>query len=320
MKQAAAEELTVVPNTQNSKWSTIGKRLKRDKWLYVLLAPGLLYFILFKYVPMWGIMLAFKNYQPFLGFFKSDWVGLDHFTMFFQNIEFGMLLRNTLVLSLYSLVFSFPAPILLALLLNEVRLSWYKRSIQTLVYVPHFISMVIVASLTYILLTTEGGTVNEFIFQLTGQKISFLTDPEWFRPLIIIQTIWKECGWGTVIFLAALAGVDVEQYEAAIMDGANRWKQTWHITLPSIRSTIVILLILRMGNIMDNGFEQIYLMMNALNREVAEVFDTYVYTVGITQGAFSYSTAVGLFKSVIGVTLVLGSNWLAKRFGESGLY
>ncbi|MNC17383.1 putative multiple-sugar transport system permease YteP [compost metagenome] len=288
--------------------------------MYLLITPGLLYFIIFKYVPLWGILLAFKNYQPFLGFFKSDWVGFDHFTMFFQNIEFTMLLRNTLVLSLYSLVFSFPAPILLALLLNEVRISWYKRSVQTLVYVPHFISMVIVASLTYILLTTEGGTLNEFIYGLTGEKISFLTDPEWFRPLIIIQTIWKECGWGTVIFLAALAGVDVEQYEAAIMDGANRWRQTWHITLPSIRSTIVILLILRMGSIMDNGFEQIYLMMNALNREVAEVFDTYVYTVGITQGAFSYSTAVGLFKSVIGVTLVLGTNWLAKKFGESGLY
>lgn len=320
MKQAAVEKLTVAPSAQNSKWSAIGKRLKRDKWLYVLLTPGLLYFLIFKYVPMWGVLLAFKNYQPFLGFVKSDWVGLEHFRMFFQNIEFTMLLRNTLVLSLYSLVFSFPAPILLALLLNEVRISWYKRSIQTLVYVPHFISMVIVASLTYILLTTEGGTINELVYQWTGNKISFLTDPEWFRPMIIIQTIWKECGWGTVIFLAALAGVDVEQYEAAIMDGANRWKQTWHITLPSIRSTIVILLILRMGSIMDNGFEQIYLMMNALNREVAEVFDTYVYTVGITQGAFSYSTAVGLFKSVIGVTLVLGTNWLAKKFGESGLY
>lgn len=313
------QELTVMPKPQ-SKWSRIGKRLKRDKWLYVLLTPGLLYFIVFKYVPMWGVMLAFKNYQPFLGFMKSDWVGLDHFRMFFQNIEFTMLLRNTLVLSLYSLVFTFPAPIILALLLNEVRISWYKRSIQTLVYVPHFISMVIVASLTYIFLTTEGGTINEFIFQLTGRRIAFLTDPEWFRPLIILQTVWKECGWGTVIFLAALAGVDMEQYEAAIVDGANRWRQTWHITLPSIRSTVVILLILRMGSIMDNGFEQIYLMMNALNREVAEVFDTYVYTMGITQGAFSYSTAVGLFKSVIGVTLVLGTNWLAKKFGESGLY
>lgn len=319
MKQVTAEKIAI-SNTQPNKWSLIGKRLKRDKWLYFLLTPGVLYFVIFKYVPMWGILLAFKNYQPFLGFMKSDWVGLDHFQMFFQNIEFTMLLRNTLVLSLYSLVFSFPAPILLALLLNEVRISWYKRSVQTLVYVPHFISMVIVASLTYILLTTEGGTINELIYQFTGNKIAFLTDPGWFRPMIIIQTIWKECGWGTVIFLAALAGVDVEQYEAAIVDGANRWRQTWHITLPSIRSTVVILLILRMGNIMDNGFEQIYLMMNALNRQVAEVFDTYVYMVGITQGAFSYSTAVGLFKSVIGVTLVLGTNWLAKKFGESGLY
>lgn len=189
-----------------------------------------------------------------------------------------------------------------------------------MIYVPHFISMVIVASLSYVFLTTEGGMVNEFLYAFTGEKIDFLSSPDWFRPLIILQTIWKECGWGTIIFLAALAGVDVEQYEAAIVDGASRWRQLWHITLPSIRSTIVILLILRMGTILDNGFEQIYLMMNALNREVAEVFDTYVYTLGITQGAFSYSTAVGLFKSVIGVTLVLGTNWLAKKSGESGLY
>ncbi|WP_460324809.1 ABC transporter permease [Paenibacillus sp. YSY-4.3] len=296
------------------------KRLKRDKWLYILLLPGLLYFLIFKYVPMWGIMLAFKNYQPYIGFWKSEWVGFEHFKVFFQNPDFFMLLRNTLVLSLYNLIFFFPAPIILALLLNEIRRALFKRTIQTLIYVPHFISMVIVASLTYVFLTTEGGMVNEFLYAFTGRKIEFLASPEWFRPLIIIQTIWKECGWGTIIFLAALAGVDMEQYEAAIVDGASRWRQLWHITLPSIRSTIVILLILRMGTILDNGFEQIYLMMNALNREVAEVFDTYVYMLGITQGAFSYSTAVGLFKSVIGVILVLGSNWLAKKSGESGLY
>lgn len=182
-----------------------------------------------------------------------------------------------------------------------------------MIYVPHFISMVIVASMSYVFLTTEGGTVNEFLYTFTGRKIDFLANPDWFRPLIILQTIWKECGWGTIIFLAALAGVDVEQYEAAVVDGANRWRQIWHITLPAIRSTIVILLILRMGTILDNGFEQIYLMMNALNREVGEVFDTYVYALGITQGAFSYSTAVGLFKSIIGVTLVLGTNWIAKN-------
>ncbi|WP_413773590.1 ABC transporter permease [Paenibacillus campinasensis] len=296
------------------------RRLRRDKWLYILLIPGLLYFLIFKYVPMWGVLLAFKDYQPFVGFWNSPWVGFEHFRVFFQNPDFYMLLRNTLILSLYNLVFFFPAPIILAILLNEIRRSFYKRAIQTMLYVPHFISMVIVASLTYVLLTTEGGVINELLYAFTGRKIEFLSDPDWFRPLIIIQTIWKESGWGTIIFLAALAGVDMEQYEAAIVDGANRWRQIWHITLPAIRSTIVILLILRMGSILDNGFEQIFLMMNALNREVAEVFDTYVYTLGITQGAFSYSTAVGLFKSVIGVILVVGTNWLAKKFGESGLY
>lgn len=300
--------------------SSIMGRLRRDKWMYILLMPGLLYFLIFKYVPMWGVLLAFKNYQPFTGFWKSEWVGLEHFRLFFSNPEFFMLLRNTLLLSFYNLIFFFPAPIILALLLNEVRVALFKRTIQTLIYVPHFISLVIVASLTYVFLTTQGGLVNEILQQYTGSKIDFLTNPSWFRPMIITQTIWKECGFGTIIFLAALAGVDVEQYEAAIMDGANRWRQMWHITLPSIRSTIIILLILRMGDVLDNGFEQIFLMLNPLNREVAEVFDTYVYMMGITQGAFSYSTAVGLFKAVIGVILVLGANGLAKRFGQSGIY
>jgi len=299
---------------------SIMSRLKRDKWMYALLLPGLIYFLLFKYVPMWGVLLAFKNYQPFLGFWKSDWVGFEHFRLFFTNPDFFKLLRNTLVLSFYNLVFFFPAPIIAALMLNEVRIALFKRTVQTLIYVPHFISMVIVASLTYVFLTTEGGVVNEWVNARTGHTIDFLTNPDWFRPIIILQTIWKECGWGTIIFLAALAAVDVEQYEAAIVDGANRWRQLWHITLPALRSTIVILLILRMGHVLDNGFEQIYLLLNPLNRETAEVFDTYVYAMGITQGAFSYSTAVGLFKSVVGVILVLGTNWLAKRFGQSGLY
>lgn len=321
MKQAAARHhLDVDKQVRAVRRPSVLGRLAKDKWMYILLTPGLLYFLIFKYVPMWGVLLAFQNYQPFTGFWKSEWVGFEHFRIFFGNPEFFMLLRNTLVLSLYNLLFFFPAPIVLSLLLNEVRLAFYKRTIQTLIYVPHFISMVIVASLTYVLLTTEGGAINELLFEYTGRKIDFLASPDWFRPIIVIQTIWKECGWGTIIFLAALAGVDVEQYEAAIVDGANRWRQIWHITLPSIRSTIVILLILRMGSVLDNGFEQIYLLLNPLNRQVAEVFDTYVYMVGITQGAFSYSTAVGLFKAVIGVTLVLGTNWLAKRFGESGLY
>jgi putative aldouronate transport system permease protein len=295
-------------------------RAAKEKYLLLLLLPGLAYFVVFKYVPMWGILLAFKNYQPFIGFMHSDWVGLAHFRQFFQDPIFFRLVRNTLLLGLYDMIFFFPAPIILALLLNEVRIAAYKRFVQTIVYIPHFISMVIVASITYLMLTTEGGIINDLLEKLIGTKIDFLTSENWFRSLIIMQSLWKEMGWGTIIFLAALAGVDQEQYEAAIVDGANRLRQLWHITLPSIRGTIVVLLILRMGNFLDRGFEQVLLMSNALNRNVADVFDTYVYTIGITQGGFSYSTAVGLFKALVGILLVFTSNYLAKRAGHSGLF
>lgn len=295
-------------------------KLKKDKWLYILLMPGLLYFLIFKYLPMWGVLIAFQNYQPYVGFWNSEWVGFEHFRNFFANPDFFRLLRNTLILAVYDLVFFFPAPILMALLLNEVRIAFFKRVVQTMVYVPHFISMVIVASMTYVFLTTSGGIVNEIVMAVTGQRIQFLSDPAWFRPLIILQIMWKETGWGTIIFLAALASVDVEQYEAAVVDGATRLQRLLYITLPAISSTIVILLILRMGSFLDNGFEQIFLMTNSLNRSVADVFDTYVYFVGITQGAFSYSTAIGLFKSLVGIVLVYGSNLLAKRLGQEGIF
>lgn len=295
-------------------------KLKKDKWLYILLMPGLLYFLIFKYLPMWGVLIAFQNYQPYVGFWNSEWVGFEHFRNFFANPDFFRLLRNTLILAVYDLVFFFPAPILMALLLNEVRIAFFKRVVQTMVYVPHFISMVIVASMTYVFLTTSGGIVNEIVMAVTGQRIQFLSDPAWFRPLIILQIMWKETGWGTIIFLAALASVDVEQYEAAVVDGATRLQRLLYITLPAISSTIVILLILRLGSFLDNGFEQIFLMTNSLNRSVADVFDTYVYFVGITQGAFSYSTAIGLFKSLVGIVLVYGSNLLAKRLGQEGIF
>ncbi|CAM4007123.1 ABC transporter permease [Saccharibacillus endophyticus] len=302
---------------KEARWK---KELRRNKWLYVLVAPGFLYFAVFKLLPMWGIVIAFQDYQPFLGIRGSDWVGFENFTTFFSNPDFFRLLRNTLVLAIYDLVFFFPAPILIALLLNEVRFHWFKRTVQTLVYVPHFVSMVIIASITYVFLTPQGGVLYEMIAWITGRPVDVLSNPDTFRPLIIGQMMWKEMGWGTIIFLAALAGVDTEQYEAAVVDGAGRMRRMWHVTLPAIRATIVILLILRLGNFLDTGFEQIYLMTNSLNRDVADVFDTYVYTVGITQGAFSYSTAVGLFKSLVGIVLVLGSNHIAKRFGHSGIY
>jgi putative aldouronate transport system permease protein len=295
------------------------QRLKRDRWLYLLLIPGILYFLTFKYAPMWGVVIAFQDYSPFKGVFGSEWVGFENFKNFFQNPDFFRLLENTFILAVLDLVFFFPAPIILALLLNELRINSYKRTIQTFIYVPHFMSWVIIASMTYIFFTTSGGVVNEVVSYFYGKEINFLSSPDWFRPLIMGQIIWKETGWGTVIFLAALASVDQEQYEAAIVDGAGRFRRLWHVTLPAVRSTIVVLLILRLGNFLDTGFQQIYLMTNSLNRSVADVFDTYVYFVGITQGAYSYSTAVGLFKSVVGIILVLGANKLAKKVGQDGI-
>ncbi|SDM80154.1 putative aldouronate transport system permease protein [Paenibacillus sp. yr247] len=295
-------------------------RLIKNRWLYLMAIPGMLYFIVFKYLPMWGLLIAFQNYQPTLGMLHSKWVGFQHFERFFFDASFLMLFKNTLILAFYNLVFFFPLPIVMALLLNELRKEVFKRTIQTIIYIPHFVSWVVVVGISYIFFTTEGGIVNDAIAALGFPKVEFLISSEWFRTMIVSQVVWKETGWGTIIFLAALAGVDQQLYEAATIDGAGRFRQLWHITLPAIRSVIVILFILRLGSFLDTGFEQIFLMLNAMNRDVGEVFDTYVYNVGIQQGQFSYSTAVGLFKSLIGLMLVMGANRMAKKFGESGLY
>lgn len=296
------------------------KYFQRHYWLYILLLPGLLYFIIFKYVPMVGIVIAFQNYNPFLGIRGSEWVGFMHFKNFFTGNDFGMLLTNTFSIAALNILFYFPAPIILALLLNEIKNQFYKRTVQTMIYVPHFISYVIVASLTYTLLNSNDGIINYIINVLTGSKIDFLADPKYFKPLIVGQNIWKETGYGMIIFLAALSGVDVEQYEAAKVDGAGRWRQMWYITLPAIKGTIIIMLILKVGTILNTGFEQIFLMQNALNRSAGEVFDTYVYRMGITQGSLSFSSAVGMFKAIVGTILVLTTNWIAKKSGESGIY
>jgi len=291
----------------------------RDKWLYLLALPGLLYFVLFKYLPMSGLVIAFKNFTPFLGIWGSDWSGMKWFNYFFSNPDFMRLLTNTLILSLLNIVFYFPAPIILALMLNELRSARYKKLMQTFLYVPHFISIVIVCSITYVMFNSNG-IVTRGVYALTGNSPNFLTSVSAFRPMIIGQVIWKETGWGTIIFLAALAGVDMQLYEAAMCDGAGRLRQLWHITLPSIRSTIVLLLVLRMGSVLDSGHEHLILMANAMNRSVAQTFDVFVYQQGIQQGQFSYATAVGLFKAIISVTLVMFSNYVAHRLGEPGLY
>ncbi|MDQ0115537.1 putative aldouronate transport system permease protein [Paenibacillus harenae] len=300
--------------------STLVGRLMRNRWLYMMVLPGLLYFLVFKYWPMYGIFIAFQDFQPFLGFWDSPFVGFKHFERLFGDSNFMLLFRNTLILATYNILFFFPLPIIIALMLGELRQEFMKRIVQTLVYIPHFMSWVVVVGIAYMFLTTEGGIMNELLVRFGGEKINFLVSNEWFRTIITAEVMWKETGWGTIIFLAALSGIDPQLYEAARMDGANRLRQLWHITLPAIRSTIIILLILRLGHFLDTGFEQIFLMLNAMNREVGEVFDTYVYSVGISQGQYSFSTAVGVFKSIVGLILVVAANRLAKRFGEEGIY
>ncbi|MDF2647715.1 MAG: protein lplB [Paenibacillus sp.] len=319
MKEHYEAQLQLRHNYRFFKESLFIRDIVRDRWLYVILLPGVLYFIIFKYVPMFGLLMAFEDYKPHLGFMNSPWVGMKHFERFFSEPQFWMLFRNTILLAIYNLVFFFPLPIVLALMLNEVRIGIFKRFAQTLLYLPHFVSWVVAVGIFYVLFTTEGGVINELIQKIGIEKIPFLLSEDWFRPMIISQSIWKEAGWGTIIFLAALSGVDLQLYEAARMDGAGRWRQLWHITMPAIRSTIVILFILRLGSFLDTGFEHIFLMLNSMNREVGEVFDTFVYMKGLTQGQYSYSAAVGMFKS-LGLVLVLGSNWIAKKLGEEGVY
>lgn len=285
-----------------------------------MLLPGLLYFILFKYVPMGGLVIAFKEYSPFRGIWGSPWVGFSQFKKFFDTPDFWRLLRNTLGISLLQLIIYFPAPIILSLFLNEVRHNGYKRVVQTLVYVPHFVSWVIVASLTYQLFNVSDGVINMIIKNLTGGTIDILSKGSTFWGLIVGQDIWRETGYGTIIFLAALAGVDQEMYEAARVDGAGRWRLMWHITLPAIKGTIIMMLILRVGGLLNTGYEQIFLMRNDLNMEYADVFDTYIYTRGIVNGQYSFSSAAGMFKSVVGMILVLGSNKISKMCGEAGIY
>lgn len=302
------------------KVSLLGSLL-RFRWLYLMLLPGVAYFLIFKYLPMYGLTIAFQDYVPFLGYSGSPWVGLKHFQELFGGPDFGRLMLNTSILAVLTVCFVFPAPIVVALLLNELRVHVLKRSVQSLIYIPHFLSWTIVASLTYILLSVDFGVLANFIHDvLGGPKLDYVAQEQWFRPIIVMQLLWKQTGWGTIIYLAALAGVDTQLYEAARVDGAGRWRQFWHVTMPGIAPTIVVMAVLTSGHLLDSGFEQIWLMTTSLNRSVADVFDTYVYYIGITQGAFSYSTAVGLFKGLVGLLLIFGSNWLAKRLGQRGLF
>lgn len=321
MKPAAESKAhSRMPVQSPAGWGRMRKKIWQSRYMYVFVLPGFLYFIIYKYVPLLGSVIAFKEYSPFQGFMDSPWVGWAHFARIFDNAEVVQVLINTLVLSFLQIAFAFPVPILLAVMLNEVRHERFKKLIQSIVYLPHFLSWVVVIGIVTIFLRSDG-LINGILQAWFGMEpILFLQIPALFKPLLVLEVIWKESGWGTIIFLAALAGVNPELYEAAVVDGASRLRRIWHITLPAIRSTVVILLILRLGTVLDNGFEQVFLMLNPYVMEVGNVLDTYVYYKGILQSDFSFATAVGLFKSVVGLILVIGANRLAKKFGEEGIY
>ena len=320
------------PRSQ-TKAARTWRLIMRYKWLYVMLIPAVLYYICFKLYPTLSLRIVFQKYSPTMELRgeMSPWMDpwYENFRIFFTHRDFPMLMRNTLTLALLNIVFYFPFPIILALLLNEVTRSSFKRTVQSILYLPHFVSWTVLASIVLMLLgPAPNGLVNSMLVSAGQTPIPFMESAEWFRPMYIIELIWKEAGWGTIIYLAALSGVDEQLYEAAVIDGAGRFKQLWHITLPGIKSTIVIMLILRMGSFLDSGFDQIYLMLNSLNREVATVFDTYVYDIGLKAiykpaagiSNYSYSATVGVFRSIVSLVLVLGSNWLAKLVGEEGVY
>ncbi|MDB4866540.1 MAG: binding-protein-dependent transport system inner rane component [Cohnella sp.] len=294
--------------------------LIRDKFLYLLLLPGLLLIVVFRYIPMYGVIIAFQDFNIYKGILGSEWVGFAQFTRLFHSPDFYEILRNTVLISLYKLIASFSVPIILSLLLNELRQVMFKRFAQSIIYLPHFVSWVIFSGVIIAFLNPVDGMVNTVIKGSGGSAINFLGDVRYFRSVLVLSDIYKEVGWGTIIYLAAIAGVNADLYEAARMDGANKLRQMWHVTLPSIRPVILILIILSLANILEAGFQQIFLLYNALVYDVADIIDTYVYRVGIQDANYSYATAAGLFKSVVAMILILTVNKIVKKTGQEGLW
>ncbi|UVI31995.1 ABC transporter permease [Paenibacillus spongiae] len=293
------------------------KRWKQNIPLLILFAPIVAFFIIFKYAPMAGLVIAFKNYTFSEGIWGSDWVGLKNFRQLFTNPQSITIIRNTLFLSCLNIVVGFPFPIALAIMLNEARKQWFKRIVQTLVYLPHFLSWVIVGGLVVTIFAQETGFVNHLVKMWTGEPYPFLyKDGSWIA-IFVGSGIWKGAGWGAIIYLAALTSIDQHLYEAASMDGAGKWRQIWHVTLPGISSTIVVMFILNLGNVMEVGFDQVFMLQNSVVSGVSEVISTYIYRVGLQGAQFSLTTAMGLFESVIGLILVLTANRIARRFGQS---
>lgn len=294
--------------------------LGNDWQIYVFLLPAVLYLFLFNYMPMYGIQIAFKNYMVIHGIFESPWVGLEHFKNFFQSYYWGRLLLNTLLLNLYSLLLSFPIPILLALLLNQMGNQKFKSFVQTVLYAPHFISVVVLAGMLYIFLSPTSGLVNYLIAALGGKPIFFLNEASWFRTIYIGSSIWQNAGWSTILYLASLSGIDVQLYEASTVDGANKWQKIWHIDIPGILPVIITVLILNTGHLLSSEFQKTLLLQTAGNLSTSDTIGVYVYKAGLEGAQYSYTTAIGLMLNVINFILLTIVNKISKRLGETSIW
>ncbi len=309
------KELKIKPNSM-----PLWKRMQRCWQLYVLVLPAVLCIAVFAYAPMYGVQIAFKDYKVNMGIMGSPWAGLKYFNQFFSLPNFDTLILNTLKISVYSMLWGFPMPIILALMLNQVKSHRYKSFVQTVTYAPYFISTVVLVSMLNIFLTPSSGFVNKIIETLGGKAITFMGDPKWFRTVYVASGVWQGAGWGAIVYLAALGGVDPSLYEAAMVDGATKMQRLIHIDLPCILPTIVIMFILNMGSLLNVGYEKSYLMQNSLNITVSEIISTYTYKIGLLNGKFAFSTAVGLFNSVINFVLVISTNYISKKLTESSLW
>ncbi len=299
--------------------STLWQRMARERWIYVFIVPGALYFLVFEYLPLLGNIIAFQDFSPFLGFRDSPFIGLENFRRLFTDGDFKLALVNTVQIELLQLIFAFPAPLVLALVLHSILSGPIKRTMQSVAYLPHFLSWVIVIAL-WQQVFGGAGFISQLLRNQGVDALNIMSNPDFAKPLFVLQAIWKEMGWGTIIFLAALTKIEVELYEAAVVDGAGSWQRLWHVTLPGIRSVIVLLLILRLGTALTVGFEQYYLQRGSLGAQAAEVLDTFIYFRGIQGGDWGFATAVGLVRGVIGTVLIVLANAGAKRFGDEGIY
>ncbi|WP_259392208.1 sugar ABC transporter permease [Paenibacillus thiaminolyticus] len=311
------ESLPAVP-ARRASW--VWRSIKRNWQLYALITPVVIYYIIFHYLPMYGVQIAFKDFIASKGIWDSPWVGFKHFERFFSSYFFERLIVNALTISLYTLLVSFPIPILLALMLNEAKAEWFKKTVQTITYAPHFLSVVVVVGMLFIFLNPSMGIVNHLIVALGGEPIAFMTDANWFKTLYVLSDVWQTMGWSSIIYLAALSGVDLQLHEAATIDGASKLQRIWHINIPTIAPTIIILLILNLGTVMAVGFEKIFLMQNNLNLASSDVISTYVYRSGILDAQYSFSAAVGLFNSVVNFALLIIVNSIARRVSTTSLW